>query len=154
MKSEDFGELHAAASDPLIWEQHPEHDRYKEEKFRKFFDSGIECGGAFVILDAATDEVIGSSRYNGLDIDSSQVEIGWTFLRTKYWGGLYNRELKRLMLDHAFQFVDNVLFYIGPNNNRSRRAVEKIGATLVGTSSRFGSDSVVYRLTKSDYKLK
>lgn len=154
MKSEDFGELHAAASDPLIWEQHPEHDRYKEEKFRKFFDSGIECGGAFVILDAATDEVIGSSRYNGLDIDSSQVEIGWTFLTTKYWGGLYNRELKRLMLDHAFQFVDNVLFYIGPNNNRSRRAVEKIGATLVGTSSRFGSDSVVYRLTKSDYKLK
>ena len=152
MRAEDFGELHAASSDPLIWEQHPEQDRYKEERFRKYFDGGIECGGALLILDAKTNEIIGSSRYYGLDLAASEIEIGWTFLTTRYWGGVYNQELKQLMLEHAFKFVDNVLFFVGPENIRSRKAVEKLGATLIGTRSRFGNESVVYRLAKSDFE--
>lgn len=149
LRPEDYDALYRAASDPLIWEQHPSFDRYKEEVFKGYFDSAIDSGGALIILDARTDEVIGSSRYYGLDENSSEIEIGWTFLTTKYWGGTYNRELKSLMLDHAFKYVDHVLFFVGPNNRRSRKAVEKLGAVYVDTRSRFGAESVVYRLSKS-----
>lgn len=148
LKPEDYSTLYTAASDPKIWEQHPNSDRYKKDVFQGYFDGAIASGGALVIVDRVTDQIIGSSRYYGYDEKASQVEIGWTFLTTPYWGGKYNRELKSLMLDHAFKFVDNVLFFIGPQNTRSRKAVEKIGATYIGTHDRFGSESVVYRLTK------
>ncbi len=149
LRPEDYDALYLAASDPLIWEQHPNSDRYKEDVFKSYFDGAIESGGALVILDAQTNEVIGTSRYYGLYEAATEIEIGWTFLTRKYWGGEYNRELKKLMLDHAFKYVDHVLFFVGPNNQRSRKAVEKLGAIYVDTRSRFGGDSVVYRLSKS-----
>ena len=145
---EDFDALFAVASDPLIWEQHPEHDRYKEEKFRAYFQSGLDCGGALLALDAKTGAVIGSSRYFGYDPEASEIEIGWTFLARSHWGGTWNGEMKRLMLEHAFRFVENVVFLIGADNLRSRRAVEKIGAVYIGTridSKR--EERVVYRIT-------
>lgn len=153
LRLDDYSSLFAAASDPLIWEQHPNSDRYKEEVFKGYFDGAIESGGALVVLDAATDEVIGSSRYYGLDEAASEIEIGWTFMTTKYWGGTYNRELKKLMLDHAFKYVDHVLFFVGVNNKRSRKAVEKIGGVYIETRSRFGGESAVYRLSKAEMKL-
>lgn len=153
LQLEDYDALYQAASDPMIWEQHPNSDRYKEEVFKGYFDSAIESGGALVALDALTNEIIGSSRYYGLDEKSSEIEIGWTFLTTKYWGGTYNRELKKLMMDHAYKYVDHVLFFVGPNNLRSRKAVEELGAVYVDTRSRFGGESVVYRLSKSDYAI-
>lgn len=127
-----WDDLFAVASDPLIWEQHPESDRYKEEVFRAFFEGAIESGGAFVVIDTKSKRIIGSTRFYGYDSHKSEVEIGWTFLERKYWGGRYNREMKQLMLTHAFKFVDNVVFYVGENNLRSRRATEKIGAIKDG----------------------
>jgi len=56
--------------------------------------------------------------------------------------------MKRLMLDHAFQFVDRVLFLVGPQNLRSRRAVEKIGGVAVGSRvDAGGRESIVYQIT-------
>ena len=136
------------ASDPLIWELHPERDRYKEERFRVYFQSGLDCGGALLTLDAKTGTVIGSSRYFGYDPAASEIEIGWTFLARAYWGGAYNAEMKRLMLQHAFRFVENVVFLIGADNLRSRKAVEKIGAVYVGTRiDTKREERVVYRIT-------
>jgi RimJ/RimL family protein N-acetyltransferase len=129
---EDWDELFAVASDPLIWEQHPESDRYTEDVFRTYFNGALECGGAFAILDKNTGEIIGSTRFFGYDPDKSEIEIGWTFLARKYWGGIYNWELKQLMLDHAFKFVENVVFLVGEHNVRSQRATEKIGAIRDG----------------------
>jgi RimJ/RimL family protein N-acetyltransferase len=129
---EDWDDLFAVASDPLIWEQHPESDRYKEDVFKVFFKDALESGGAFVVIDTETKRIIGSTRFHGYDPEKSEVEIGWTFLARKYWGGRYNREMKQLMLAHAFQFVENVLFYIGENNIRSQKATEKIGAIKNG----------------------
>ena len=129
----DFDDLHRAASDPVIWEQHPEPDRWKRPVFQKYFDGGIASGGALVILDHANGRIIGSSRYCHLDPDASEVEIGWTFLERAYWGGATNGELKALMIDHAFRFVRRVVFVVGENNWRSRKAVEKIGGRLVRT---------------------
>jgi RimJ/RimL family protein N-acetyltransferase len=140
------------ASDPLIWEQHPDSDRYQEGVFRAFFRGAVESGGALVAIDRATGRVIGSSRYHGYDAAASEVEVGWTFLARSHWGGAYNGEMKRLMLAHAFRFVDNVVFVIGPQNMRSRRAVEKIGGMLIGTRTNpTGRESVVYRITRATF---
>ena len=129
---EDWDDLFAVASDPLIWEQHPESDRYKEDVFRIFFSEALESGGAFVIIDRENQQIIGSTRFYGYDTEKSEIEIGWTFLARNYWGGRYNRELKQLMLDHAFKFVENVVFYVGENNIRSQKATEKIGGIKNG----------------------
>ena len=128
----DWPDLFAVASDPLIWEQHPESDRYKEDFFKIFFSDALESGGAFVIVDPKNQQIIGSTRFFGHDLEKSEIEIGWTFLARKYWGGRYNRELKQLMLDHAFKFVESVIFYVGENNIRSQRATEKIGVVKDG----------------------
>jgi len=129
---EDWDDLFAVASEPLIWEQHPESDRYKEDVFRIFFSEALESGGAFVIIDRENQQIIGSTRFYGYDTEKSEIEIGWTFLARNYWGGRYNRELKQLMLDHAFKFVENVIFYVGENNIRSQKATEKIGGIKDG----------------------
>jgi len=129
---EDWDDLFAVASDPLIWEQHPESDRYKEDVFKVFFREALECGGAFVIVDTKTQQIIGSTRFHGYAPKKSEIEIGWTFLARNYWGGRYNRELKDLMLAHAFTFVENVMFLVGQTNIRSQRATEKIGGVRDG----------------------
>ena len=128
---DDFDPLFAAASDPLIWEQHPENDRYTREVFRNYFDGAMESKGAFAILDRKSGRIIGSSRYCNLNEAKNEVEIGWTFLERTFWGGTYNRELKSIMLGHAFRFVDRVLFVVGENNIRSQKALAKIGAKFV-----------------------
>ena len=136
LRSEDWDDLFAVASDPLIWQQHPESDRYKEEVFKIFFKDALESGGAFVVIDTKNKRIIGSTRFHGYDPEKSEIEIGWTFLARKYWGGRYNREMKRLMLAHAFKFVENVVFFVGENNIRSQKATEKIGAVESGTAKR------------------
>lgn len=147
----DFRTLFDVASDPLIWEQHPSWDRYKEEVFRQFYREAMASDGAFLVLDRADGRVIGSSRYAGYDAEKSEIEIGWTFLARSHWGGRHNGEMKRLMLDHAFQFVTSVYFVIGPNNVRSRTAVARIGATFEEQIIRDGKDVVIYRINKVDW---
>ena len=152
LRADDFTALHRAASDPLIWEQHPEPDRWTEPVFRAYFDEGLASGGALVAIDRSSGEIIGSSRFHGLDANAGVVEIGWSFLARAYWGGRYNGEMKQLMLTHAFRWVDRVIFLIGPDNLRSRRAVEKIGAVLAGTTTDGkGRERVVYELTRAAF---
>lgn len=127
----DWGALYAVASDPLIWAQHPAHDRWREPVFRAFFDDALANGGALLATDAVTGAVIGSSRFQGLDAaNGGSVEIGWTFLARSHWGGVYNHAMKRLMVAHALASVAEVRFAVGEGNVRSRRALEAIGAQL------------------------
>ncbi|MEQ8314625.1 MAG: GNAT family N-acetyltransferase [Gammaproteobacteria bacterium] len=154
----DWEGLYAAASDPLVWEQHPAKDRYKENEFRLFFDDAIRCGSALTFVHRESGKLIGSSRYNEYDADRSEIEIGWTFLGRDYWGGSYNREIKKLMLEHAYTFVDTVLFWVGDDNMRSQKAVEKIGGVKRdGMFSRKHGDVdfpyVVFELKKTNYNL-
>jgi len=156
LRLEDFDGLFAAASDRLIWEQHPESDRYKREVFAKFFSSAIESKGAFAIIERKNGRIIGSSRYWNLKPAASEVEIGWTFLAREFWGGEYNGELKKLMLEHAFRFADRVVLIVGESNLRSQRAVQKIGGTFLKRESRPGSDgimrqNVVYVVTREQF---
>jgi len=126
----DWADMFAAAADPGIWEQHPVSDRYTEAAFRQYFQDAIDSGSAFAFVDRDSGEIIGSSRYHGFDPVESEIEIGWTFLARAYWGGSYNDEIKQLMLNHAFQYVDTVVFWVGETNMRSRKAMEKIGGKL------------------------
>jgi RimJ/RimL family protein N-acetyltransferase len=136
LKPDDFDALFAAASDPLIWEQHPENDRYTKPVFQQYFDGALESKGAFAIIERKSGRIIGSSRYHKFDPVAREIEIGWTFLETAFWGGVYNAELKQLMLEHAFKFVDRVLFIVGESNLRSQRAVEKIGGKFLRNTER------------------
>jgi len=148
LRPEDFHDLYAVASDPLIWEQHPIHDRYKEPVFKEFFHEALESGGTLIAMDSNDDRIIGSSRFHGYDSDKSKIEIGWTFLARPYWGGIYNREMKQLMLRHAFRFVKSVIFLVGPQNLRSQRAMEKIGGVRVGSRpNSSGEERLVYQIT-------
>ena len=152
LRANDFDALFRVAADPLIWEQHPERTRYQEATFRAFFEEAINSGGALVALDRATGDIIGSSRYHGYDAERRVVEIGWTFLARAYWGGRYNGEMKRLMLEHAFRSVEHVIFVIGTDNRRSQRAVEKIGGVRAGTKTdAHGATRLVYELTLALY---
>ncbi len=146
LRADDRDALYAAASDPLVWAQHPVSDRWKPDVFQAYFEDALASGGALVAINRRDGRVIGSSRFHGHDPAASEVEIGWTFLARAYWGGSWNGEMKRLMLAHAFRFVDNVVLMIGPDNIRSRRAAEKIGGILIGTRVRDGRESVVYRI--------
>lgn len=131
LRADDWDALFAVASDPLIWAQHPAHDRWQEPVFRAFFEDALANKGALVALDAKSGAVIGSSRFQGLDeADGGSVEIGWTFLARSHWGGTYNHEMKRLMLAHALASLAEVRFLVGETNIRSRRALENIGAKL------------------------
>ena len=129
IRADDLDALHAAAADPLVWEQHSERNRHERPVFERFFAGALECGGGLVALDAAG-QVIGSSRYYDWDPSDRSVVIGYTFLARSHWGNGTNREMKRLMLDHAFRWAKTAWFHVSPGNVRSQRALERIGARL------------------------
>jgi RimJ/RimL family protein N-acetyltransferase len=152
LRENDFEALYEVAKDPLIWEQHPENNRHEKKVFEKYFLESLESGGSLIVIDSKNNKVIGSSRYNGYSADKEEVEIGWTFLARSYWGGTYNKEMKQLMLEHAFKYVNNVIFLVGIHNIRSKQAVIKIGGVLIGTSpDDTGNESFVYQIAKSNY---
>lgn len=150
----DYAALYAAASDPEIWEMHPFRDRYKREVFDDFFADAIASRGAFGIVDRATDEIIGGTRFASFDPTTAEIEIGWTFFANAYWRTGINREVKALMLRHIFQFVRIVVFQVGANNFRSRTAVERLGGKLVREHKRHHGgqehDYTTYHLTRED----
>lgn len=152
LEKKHYTALYAAAKDPLIWKQHPASDRWKETVFKVFFNDALNSGGAFIVIEKSNGNVIGSSRYHGYNEQKSEIEIGWTFLTRQYWGGMYNGEMKRLMIVHAFQYVSKVIFLVGPNNLRSRKAVEKIGGKLTGSRiNGSGMESLEYTLSEYEW---
>lgn len=128
LQQNDFERLFAVASDPLIWEQHPNKDRYKREVFQTYFEGAMESKGALLLIDKLTGEVAGSSRFYEYNEAESSLLIGYTFIARKYWSKGFNPAMKKLMIDHAFQYVDKILFHIGANNVRSQIAIGRIGA--------------------------
>jgi len=132
LQEDDFNALFEVASDKLLWEQHPNNNRYKKEVFKDFFDIAIQSKSAFVVIDNKTNKIIGSSRYYEFNKEDSSIIIGYTFISREYWGTVYNRTLKDLMTNYAFQFVNIIHFHVGETNYRSQKAVEKLGAIRIG----------------------
>lgn len=157
LRPDDWDTLYGVASDPLIWELHPAHDRWQEPVFRAYFADALAQGGALLVIEKASGAVIGSSRMQAHNPDhGGSVEIGWTLLARSHWGGATNREMKRLMLEHCFRFVERVDFRVGEENWRSRRAMEKIGGRLSERSDRVETASgptrhVVYEIDREGF---
>ena len=151
LRARDYGALASAASDPLIWEQHPDA-RHERAIFNVFFEQALTSGGALVALEIRTGAVIGTSRFHFRDIAPVGLEIGWTFLARPYWGGVYNGEMKRLMLEHAFRFEDHVVLLVAPQNVRSQLAVQKIGGQFQEQLTE-GRDQgyLVYRVDRASW---
>lgn len=156
LQEADWTALYAVASDPLIWEQHPNPDRWQEPVFRNYFTGAMESGGALLVRDAQSGEVVGCSRFYDYLPEKSELKIGYTFFARSTWQKGFNRATKHLMLEHAFSLVDNVIFHVGENNLRSRSAMEKLGAEYLGTEEvayygEAAKKNVVYRIQKAKY---
>jgi RimJ/RimL family protein N-acetyltransferase len=155
LRPDDLDALHAVAGDPLVWEQHPNHDRWRREEFEAFFADTLVSGGGLAVIDhsGGGGEIIGSSRFQPPDEGRRAVEIGWTYLARSHWGGPANRELKGLMIDHAFAAgLQVVQFAVAPENWRSRRAVEKLGSREAGTKPHPpGPDWILYELARPEW---
>ena len=132
LEEKDFEVLYAVASDPKIWEQHPNKDRWKKDVFLTFFDGAMKSKGAFKIVDKATKNVIGSTRFYDYNKNENSIFIGYTFYAVPCWGKGINHSVKITMLDYIFQFVSKVYFYIGTNNVRSQMAIGRLGAEKIG----------------------
>lgn len=131
LQADDFEALYVAASDPLIWQQHPDSRRYQRDIFeQRYFSGAIASGGALAVIDNHTGGIIGASRYYDRDSSQREIAVGYTFLERKYWGTGANQQMKTLMLAHAFTQARIVWFHVGESNLRSRRALEKLGAIL------------------------
>ena len=149
--SSDFEPLYGVASNPVVWEQHPENDRWKRPVFSAFFQRAIENDlGCFTIRDKSAGVVIGSTRFYSHDAAGEAVRLGYTFLCPKYWGSGANQEMKEVLLEQAFTIVENVYFDIGKENFRSRKAVEKLDAVECAGDA----EKVVYCLSKNAFRIK
>lgn len=156
LKEDEFEQLYAVASDPQIWEQHPNKERWKRDVFQVFFDGAIQSKGAFKIIDKATGNIAGSTRFYDFNEADDSIFIGYTFYATAYWGTGFNRSVKKLMMDYIFQFVSTVYYHIGATNKRSQIAIGRVGAIKIGEEevTYFGEASkqnFVYKIDKEDW---
>ena len=158
LQEDDFEALFIQASNEEVWNQHPNKNRFKRDVFQNFFKGALESKGAFVIIDQKTQQIIGSTRYYDYNSADNSIFIGYTFYGKDFWGKNYNAQVKKLMLDYIFQYVDVVDFHVGSGNHRSTRAMEKLGAINLGEImvAYFGEESkmnVHYQITKKDWSL-
>lgn len=157
LKEEDFEMLYKVASDPMIWDQHPNPNRYQRKEFQNFFEGAIKSGGGYIVFTKKSGEAIGSSRYYGWNPEDKSILIGYTFFSRNHWGKNNNRYLKTLMLNHAFTFAEKVIFHIGASSVRSQHSIVKLGARKVGEEiiEYFGEApklNFVYEIEKKDWE--
>lgn len=156
LQETDFEDLYAIASDPQIWAQHPNPDRYQRPVFQTYFAGALASQGALLISRTADGVLIGCTRYYDHEPAHGTVKIGYTFFSRLCWGRGFNGACKALMLAHAFQHVDRVLFEVGSCNMRSRIAMTRLGARQVGESvvAYFGEASrpnVIFEIARADW---
>ena len=153
----DFAPLCRIASDPDLWVQHPVPELVQPDVFTANLEDALGDEGGLTVLEKGTEHIIGFSRFSQRLCGPDQVEIGWTMLARSHWGGAYNGDMKRAMLDHAFATFPAVTFRVGAENWRSRKALEKLGAAPNGwqcdveSYGRVGS-RIGYTLTREAYR--
>lgn len=158
LEESDFEALHQVASDPQIWEQHPNKDRWKKEVFQVYFEGAMQSRGAYKIIDKTTGQIAGSTRIYDYNEAENSILIGYTFYAREYWGKGINLAVKALMLNYLFQYVSKVGFHIGAQNIRSQIAISRLGARKTGEQevAYYGEPSklnFVYEIKKENWRL-
>lgn len=152
----DFDTLYEVASDPEIWAQHPNKDRWKKEVFKTFFEGAVQSRGAFTIIEKARGKAIGSTRFYDYNEQDNSLLIGYTFYARAHWSKGSNPAVKTMMLDYIFAYVSKVHFHIGADNVRSQVAIGRLGAVKVDEQevTYFGETpklNFVYEITRDDW---
>ena len=75
------------------------------------------------------------------------VKLGYTFLGKEYWGSNINYNVKKLILDYVFSFLNTVYFDVYEKNIRSQKSVMKLGGIL----NKINSNKHEYILTKKEW---
>lgn len=139
MTRDHIDPLFAAANFPEIWQLTGTLPMNTVEDMRGYVDVALaerDAGEAipFVTTDPVTGEIIGSTRFAGIDLNDHRVEIGWTWMRPDRQRTGVNGEAKSLMLQHAFDVWGALRVEIKTDvrNARSRAAIERLGATCEG----------------------
>ncbi|MGC4774775.1 GNAT family N-acetyltransferase [Micromonospora chalcea] len=88
----------------------------------------------YIIRDRRTGAAIGSISFIDIQARHRGVEIGWAWLTPDYWGTGAVREASYLLMKHAFEAAGaiRVVFKTDSRNDRSQRAIERLGATREG----------------------
>jgi len=150
----DQTHLRAAASDRLIWAGHPASTRHLPEVFNPYFSKLLTFCQTLII--AHDSQTIGCSAYYTGSTQPGTIAIGYTFITRAYWGGQANKAIKTLMLDHAFQSYDAVWLHIGPDNIRSQKATQKLGAIYTHTdtmdTTSGPTEMQFYKLSRSTWR--
>lgn len=156
--------LMAASMDSTIWQYLP-HKLTTLSDIQSWISEALAlqtAGSAlpFVIIDQAHGQAIGSTRYMNISPTHRAVEIGWTWLARAVWRTPVNSECKLLLLRHAFETLHciRVQFKTDQRNERSRRAIERLGAQYEGTLRQHMimpdgvyRDSVFYSILDSEW---
>jgi RimJ/RimL family protein N-acetyltransferase len=131
-------QLWEAAQDARIWEL-TNHLILDRADFQAWWENARDeqrrqVAAPFATVDAASGRAIGSTRYGMLRPEHRSVEIGWTWLNPSAWRTGANAEAKYLMLRRAFEELGclRVEFKTASENDRSRRALEAVGARFEG----------------------
>jgi RimJ/RimL family protein N-acetyltransferase len=158
------GILAAADSDEVFtWLPYPRPDNLRAAQgwiADALADRNAHRRLPFAVRQAERRTVIGSTSYWDFDAVNAHVEIGSTWLRSSSWRSGANVETKLLLMRHAFEELDleRVSFRTDIRNERSQRAIERLGAVREGVHRhemrrRDGSwrDSVHYSILQSEW---
>lgn len=135
---ENYQELITIASQKKLVQYSPS-DIYSPDTLRHYVEVALEHKNSkssipFIIFDKKQQQFAGSTRFMNIHWKDKVLEIGSTWIGYELQGSGLNTQMKRLMLDHAFETMDfeKVEFRIDERNTRSRKAVEKLGGILEG----------------------
>ncbi|MDB5933237.1 MAG: family acetyltransferase [Massilia sp.] len=138
LEFETLDALFAVAQDPNIWRLTSVDYSVQENFFPNFNAAlrGRDGGKSYPLLIclAGSSQIIGTTRFLEIAPEDRKLEIGVTWLASQYWGSGANTECKYLLLEYCFETLNanRVQFRAKSDNTRSRRALEKIGATFEG----------------------
>ena len=162
-RAELFGEQHrdalraACAEDLDIWQIYSIN--FGPPDFDKTIDafSGRKDIRTFVLFDG--DELAGMSSFITIDEHRQCLEIGGTYYRPHLRGSGFNRRVKDMMLERAFECgIRRVEFRVDNRNQRSQAAMKKLGAVREGvlradriTWTGHVRDTVLFAILKDEW---
>jgi RimJ/RimL family protein N-acetyltransferase len=140
MRSEHAEGLFAASRERSIWDYLPTDWPTTVDEMRHWMDGALAQHAAgnrvpFTVIDAKTGGVIGSTSYLDISEPDRHIEIGWTWYAPAYQRSRVNTECKYLLLRHAFETLGCIRVQLRTDlrNERSQRAIERIGGVREGT---------------------
>ncbi|PWV94491.1 RimJ/RimL family protein N-acetyltransferase [Paenibacillus cellulosilyticus] len=159
LQTEHLSPLFQAARDPQIWELYPTAIR-SEEDMQAFIAKAIEARERkeqfpFAVFDKQLGKVVGSTRFLRISEENNNLNIRSTWYAPEVWRTRVNTEAKYLMLRHAFETlaVNRVEIITTPDNLRSQRAIERLGAVREGIFRKKynNRDYIIYSVIDSDW---